>query len=89
MAVADVRCVKPIDREFMMKNAQGKKLIVSVEDGIEIGGFGQQLESLLGCEVMKFAYPDEPVVQGSVEQLKDKYGLSSQKIKEAIKNRGV
>lgn len=83
--VADVRCIKPIDAEFMKSHAEGKELIVSVEDGIEIGGFGQQLESLLGRKVLKFSYPDEPVVQGSIEQIKDKYGLSAANIAEKIK----
>ena len=89
VAVADVRCIKPIDKEFMIKNSEGKKLVVSVEDGIETGGFGQQLESLLGRNVLKFAYPDEPVVQGSVDEIKDKYGVSAAWIKDGILNRGV
>ncbi len=83
-AVADVRCLKPIDAEFMIRNAEGKKAVVSVEDGTEIGGFGQQLESLLGRKVIKIAYPDEPIVQGSIDELKNKYGLSAEKIAERI-----
>lgn len=83
-AVADVRCIKPIDAEFMKKHSADKKLVVSVEDGTEIGGFGQQLESLLNAKVLKFAYPDGPIVQGSCEQLKDKYGLSAEKIAQRI-----
>lgn len=83
-AVADVRCIKPIDAEFMKKHSADKKLVVAVEDGAEIGGFGQQLESLLNAKVLKFAYPDEPIVQGSCEQLKDKYGLSAEKIAQRI-----
>lgn len=83
-AVADVRCIKPIDKEFMQKYLGGKRLVVSVEDGIETGGFGQQLESLLGKRVLKIAYPDEPIEQGSIEQIKNKYGTSAEKIKERI-----
>ncbi len=84
-SVADVRCIKPIDKDFMRKNAEGKRLIVSIEDGIETGGFGQQLESLIGIDVFKFAYPDEPIVQGSVEELKKKYGLDSESIVKKIR----
>lgn len=83
-AVADMRCIKPIDTEFIKKNTDGKKLVVSVEDGIETGGFGQQLESLINRKVVKFAYPDTPIVQGTVSQLKDKYGLSAEKIAKKI-----
>jgi len=85
-AVADVRCIKPIDEEFMRENAQNKKMIVSIEDGTEKGGFGQQLQVLLGNRVLQFAYPDEPVPQGSVEQIKDKYSMSPKKIAERIKS---
>ena len=85
VSVADVRCIKPIDREFMQKNAEGKRLVVSIEDGIETGGFGQQLGSLLGIDVLKFAYPDEPIVQGSVEELKKKYKLDSEYMAKRIK----
>lgn len=84
VSVADVRCIKPIDKLFMQKNAEGKRLVVSIEDGLETGGFGQQLESSLETSVLKFAYPDEPIVQGSVDELKKKYGLDSESIAKKI-----
>ncbi len=84
-AVADARCIKPIDKDFMKRNAFGKKLVVSIEDGTEIGGFGQQLEALLDQKVLRLAYPDEPIVQGSIEQLKTKYNLDKESIAERIK----
>ena len=86
VAVADVRCIKPIDEEFMRENAQNKKMIVSIEDAAEKGGFGQQLEVLLGKPVLRLAYPDEPIHQGSVEQIKYKYSMSPGKIAERIKS---
>lgn len=84
VAVADVRCVKPIDIDFVKENMNGKKLIVSVEDGVEIGGFGQMLESAIGKQVLKFAYPNEPIVQGSVDELKKKYNMSADAIADGI-----
>lgn len=83
-AVADVRCVKPIDEDFMKQNAKRVRAVVSLEDGIKIGGFGEQLESLLGVGVLKLAYPDEPVTQGSVEQIKKRYGLDTESIADRI-----
>ena len=44
------------------------------------GGFGQQLSCLLKRDVQIFAYPDEPIVQGSVPELKQKYGLTPEQI---------
>ena len=79
-AVADVRCIKPIDIEFMKEKSSGKRLVVSVEDGIAEGGFGQQLAGALMRPVMNFGYPDVPIVQGSISQLKRKYGMDGESI---------
>ena len=86
VAVADARCIKPIDQQFMKKYCSDKKIVVSVEDGMKSGGFGQNLEDILGRSVMKFAYPNEPIVQGSIDKLKDKYGMSAEAIADKIKS---
>ncbi len=86
-AVADIRCLKPIDKEFVIANSKGKKLVATVEDGIEIGGFGQQIECILNKEVLKFAYPDEPIVQGSIDQIKQKYGTDCKTMADKIEKR--
>ena len=80
VAVLDIRSVKPLDEETIIKYSRGKKLIVSLEDNVKIGGFGQQLQSLLQREILQCAYPNEPVVHGSVDQLKEKYGMSGEQI---------
>lgn len=79
-AVLDVRSVKPLDEETILKHSKGKKLIVSVEDHVKIGGFGQQLQDLLQRPVLVCAYPNEPISHGSVPQLKEKYGMSGKQI---------
>lgn len=79
-AVADMRCIKPIDVDFMKENSANKRIVASVEDGIATGGFGQQLAALLMQPVMNFAYPDVPIVQGSVSELKQKYGMDAESI---------
>lgn len=48
------------------------------------GGLGEQIAALLGRRVLCFAYPDEPIVQGTVSQLKEKYGLTAGKIAEKL-----
>lgn len=83
-AVADVRCVKPIDLEFMCENSHGKRMVATIEDGIETGGFGQQLASALMRPVTVFAYPDLPIVQGSVEEIKIKYGVDAKSVAEKL-----
>lgn len=83
-AVADVRCLKPLDSSAFVKLAEGKKLVATVEDGIRIGGFGQLLAAEINRSVLNFGYPDEPIVQGSTEQLKRKYGLDGESIADKI-----
>lgn len=85
VAVSDVRCVKPLDREFFIKNSEDKKLVVTIEDGVLIGGFGQYFESEIGRVALKLAYPNEPIVQGTIDEIKKKYKLSAECIAERIK----
>ncbi len=84
VSVLDVRSVKPLDEEALCKHSKGKKLVVSLEDNVRTGGFGQQLLNLLQREVMILAYPDEPIVHGTIPQLKEKYGLSAEQITKRI-----
>ena len=79
-AVLDVRCIKPLDTEALLRHSDGKKVIAVLEDNVITGGLGEQVAALLGRRVLCFAYPDEPIVQGTVSQLKEKYGLTAEKI---------
>lgn len=79
-AVLDIGAVKPLDRATLLTYAKGKQLVASLEDNVITGGFGQQLSCLLKRDVQIFAYPDEPIVQGSVPELKQKYGLTPEQI---------
>lgn len=83
-AVLDVRVIKPLDKELLMEYCDGKRMIVSLEDNVITGGMGQQLLALLQREVTIFAYPDEPIVQGSIKELKCKYGLLPEQIAEKL-----
>lgn len=78
--VLDIQSVKPMNKALIEKHSEGKKLLVTMEDNVITGGFGQQLQSMIDQPVIKFAYPDEPIGQGSVKELKYKYGLSPEQI---------
>ncbi len=83
-AVLDVRCIKPLDTETLLRHSNGKKAVAVLEDNVITGGLGEQIAALLGRRVLCFAYPDEPIVQGTVSQLKEKYGLTAGKIAEKL-----
>lgn len=46
VAVAEVRAVKPLDVSSLKTFCEGKKLLVSLEDNVVIGGLGQQMEDV-------------------------------------------
>lgn len=80
----DVLIIKPIE----MSNAAALpgKTIVTIEDNVVTGGFGQNLRANLGQDkkVLTFGWPDTFIEQGTFEELTDKYGLSAEKIAERI-----
>lgn len=90
--VADARFAKPVDKEKLNQAAEGCRLIVTVEDNVITGGFG---ESVLAClsenrektDVMMLGWPDEFIPQGTIGQLMDRYGLSPEKIAERIREK--
>ncbi len=83
-AVLDIRAIKPLPMERLLHYTKGKKLVVSLEDNVTTGGFGQQLLVALKRDVMVFAYPDEPIVQGNIKELKCKYGLTPEQIAKKV-----
>ena len=70
--------------DFKPWHSNGKKVVAVLEDNVITGGLGEQIAALLGRRVLCFAYPDEPIVQGTVSQLKEKYGLTAGKIAEKL-----
>ena len=87
--VINVRHVKPIDEETLKKSAARTKLIVTLEDNVVAGGFGQSLmakaaELGLNVHVMTAGWPDAFIEHGSCDGLKKKYGLDADSLTERI-----
>ena len=60
-------------------------MIISIEDGTEIGGLASIIEDIiirnnLECKFVSFAYPDEFIKHGSIEEIEDKYNISENAI---------
>ena len=88
-SVVNMRFVKPFDQEIVKKLAKCHKRIVTIEDNIYSGGFGQALKASLyqeGIEkiVDTLCFPDIFVEHGESDKLYDKYNLSASKIFERI-----
>lgn len=82
--LVDITTVKPMDLSLFNNNV---KLLVTLEDNILIGGFGQQLTWALkdeNIDILTFGWGDNFIPQGTFNELADKEGLTPEKISERI-----
>ena len=88
-AVADMFCVKPIDREAVLTVARQAKLIVTAEEHAPFGGLGSMVSQIVAAEcpkrVVSLALPDAPVVTGNSREVFDAYGLNAAGIAETVR----
>lgn len=77
----DMYCVKPIDREAVVKAAKETKAIITIEEHSIIGGMGAMVSQIAASEspviVKNMALPDVPVVTGVSQEVFDYYGLNA------------
>ncbi|MBQ8947041.1 MAG: 1-deoxy-D-xylulose-5-phosphate synthase [Lachnospiraceae bacterium] len=86
-SLTNARFVKPLDSEYIIRAAETHRLIVTMEENVESGGFGQQVMSVIEnspyakrVQVMHVAIPDAYVEHGSVDILKSQIGLDAESI---------
>ena len=85
----DMYCVKPLDREGLLKAAAGKKLIVAVEEHAPFGGLGSMVAQVISAndpkKVICLALPDAPVVTGTSGEVFAYYGLTGEGIARTVR----
>jgi len=93
VAVVNARWAKPLDAELITRLAKSVRHLVTVEDGVAIGGFGSAVLELLeargllsNVDVRLIGYPDKFVEHGAPSILKELYGLSSSHIKDVVRD---
>jgi transketolase C-terminal domain/subunit len=62
------------------RKATGGRFVVSLENGVVIGGFGESV----GAD-LRFGWPDAPVGHGTVEELEREFGFDAESVAEAIR----
>ena len=76
----DMYCVKPLDKEGLLKAAKGKRLIVTVEEHAPFGGLGSMVAQVISANdpkrVINLALPDSPVITGTSKEVFEYYGLT-------------
>ena len=88
-AVVNARFVKPFDRDAVRRLAKEYRLVVTMEENVCTGGFGEQVQSYLASEgihtpVLRAAIPDMFVEQGGVGELYRMLGIDAAGIAEKI-----
>lgn len=82
--VLDMYCVKPLDKDTVIKYAQSAKAVVSVEEHSPFGGLGSMVAQVVGenCprKCVTLALPDSPVITGTSQEVFDYYGLNAEGI---------
>lgn len=90
VSVVNARFIKPIDEAMLSETVSRHRFIVTMEEGILTGGFGQSVshwcqENVKDMPVIKnIALPDKFIEHGSVDLLKKKYEIDALSIAKKI-----
>ena len=88
--VLDMYCVKPLDKEAIVKAASNAKVVVNAEEHAPFGGLGSMVSQVVGAEcprkVLNIALPDAPVVSGTSQEVFDYYGMNAEGIAKTVKD---
>ena len=88
--VINVRFLKPLDKEAILKSIQKTNKVVTIEDNVLTGGLATNIKELildnnLNVEFKSFGYPDEFIKQGSPAEVEKKYHMDIDSIYDEIK----
>lgn len=88
-SICNARFVKPIDEEQIRLLAKDHKLLVTMEENVLTGGFGQTVNAFvqdnqLPMQVLQIGIPDEYVEHGNVDVLKQEIGIDPDSIVKKI-----
>ena len=89
-SLLDLRFVKPLDREMLLKLTDTHKAIITIEDGAIMGGAGSAINELLAEEgifmpIKHFGIKDYYPEHGEREEILAEYGLTTPQMIETTK----
>lgn len=90
--IVNVRFIKPFDKRRIDMLAKKHCLIVTIEENVQNGGFGQSIADYfckmkIKADLLTISIPDEFVPHGSVAILRGETGIDAEHIAERILNR--
>ncbi len=88
-SLTNARFVKPIDEQAVKEACREHKLIVTMEENVLSGGYGEKVRAYVDgigahVRVLNIAIPDEYVEHGNVELLKREIGIDEDSIVKKI-----
>ena len=88
-SLTNARFVKPIDEQAVREASREHKLIVTIEENVLSGGYGEKVRAYVDdinvpVHVLNIAIPDEYVEHGNVELLKREIGIDADSIVKKI-----
>ncbi len=91
-SLVNVRFVKPLDEDMVKKAAAGHRLLVTMEENVASGGFGERVQSFFNqnaqaVQLLSITIPDAYVEHGSVELLKKELMIDAESVAARIKER--
>ncbi|MCI8743217.1 MAG: 1-deoxy-D-xylulose-5-phosphate synthase [Lachnospiraceae bacterium] len=83
--LANGRFIKPVDFGLVEKLAAGHRLVVTLEENVLRGGYGQEVTAYIhehypGTRVLNIALPDAYVEHGNVSLLRESLGIDSDSV---------
>lgn len=87
--VVDMYCVKPLDKEAIIRTAQNAKLVITVEEHSPFGGLGSMVAQVVSAncpkKVINISLPDEPVITGTSKEVFAYYNMTGEGIADRVK----
>ena len=88
-SVINMRFAKPLDKKTIISYAKKSKLIVTIEDGVVMGGAGSGVNEIILQEnimvsVLNLGYPDSHIEHASQDEMNEDCNLSASKIKKSV-----
>ena len=83
--VVNCRFIKPMDEDYLHKVIERFNKVITIEEGVSIGGFGESIAAFLSTngfkgDINNISLPDKFVEHGPRQLLLDKYGVNQEGI---------
>ncbi len=88
-SLVNARFVKPIDEEIICEVVKEHKLLVTMEENVASGGYGEHVRDFMGQigaenNLLNICIPDEYVEHGNVDLLRKEVGIDAESIVKRI-----